>query len=504
MDIYILRDGKETGPFSEETTKRLLQEGSLSEADLAWHSGLPKWLPLAGALNPLPPALETPPPPPPEAAKTALPTFSTTGLGMQAVELATPKQKALLSYLGLPFSPDLSKDQAALFINEAMEDSKKAGRFAQWNTERLTLHPDLFEAEIQQQKEARTADYLEICQTTGAEYFTKITRAHCQVVVSYLDGKFPDWDSVPKEAPRKYFFPAVAEKFPQLVAKAWQGKLRYGTEPKPAPEEAKPRPAASRPGRKKAPQKFSVAMLTRGLVFAVILLGMYWFVRKLSAPGDQKPPPMPGPTIVSPAPIPPVDPLAPAPAPPHGEANPVIDPGKKEVAPIDPFAPAPAVPVEPADPAKPPEDPKMATDPAAPKPAEPLPGFPPDPLAPAPAPVPGAIDPLSPVPPATPVDPPVVAKSVLKLTKVVDVQLAYGKMKLPVGTPVKFVSREGGTVKVSYLNTILTLPVTSTDFGVPEVVPAPAPGPGAAPAPGSAPAPPPASPAPAMAPKSDL
>jgi hypothetical protein len=46
-------------------------------------------------------------------------------------------------------------------------------------------------------------------------------------------------------------------------------------------------------------------------------------------------------------------------------------------------------------------------------------------------------------------------------------------MKLPAGTKVKFVSKEGNLVKVTYLNTALTIPVTSTDFGVPDA-PAPA------------------------------
>ena len=67
MDIYILRDGQETGPFTEETTHTLLKQGSIREADYAWHPGLPKWIPLAEVLHPAVPALETPPPPPPNA-----------------------------------------------------------------------------------------------------------------------------------------------------------------------------------------------------------------------------------------------------------------------------------------------------------------------------------------------------------------------------------------------------------------------------------------------------
>ena len=487
MDIYILRDGKETGPFSEETTKTLLQQGSISEADFAWHSGLPKWIPLASVLNPVPPALETPPPPPPAAVETPLPTFATTSLPVPSGEPATDKQKALLGYLGIPFSSELSKDQAALLVNEAMEDPKKAGRLAQWNTDRLKLHPDLFAAEIKEKKEARPSDYLEICQTEGAEYFTKITKAHCQVLVGFLDVKFPDWDDDPQEAPRKYFFPAVAEKFPQLVAKAWQGKLRYATGPKLADEPARQRPATGTLRKKKPLPQLPLAAIGRGLVFAVLLLGMFFFVRKLLAPGDSKPSPLAEKTAGIPATTPAPEPLAPAPEPLNVEALPAIEPEKKPAAPNDPLAPPPdpAAPAAPADPADPKMalDPKMAADPAAPKPADPLPGLPPDPLAPPPAPPAG--DPAAPaippaattpaVPPAAPVDPGAVVKSTLKLTKAVEVQLAYGKMKLPVGTPVKFISREGHLVKVSYLNTVLTLPVASTDIGVPENVPAPAP-----------------------------
>ena len=35
MDIHILRDGKQTGPFSEETLQVLLKQGSIMINDLA-------------------------------------------------------------------------------------------------------------------------------------------------------------------------------------------------------------------------------------------------------------------------------------------------------------------------------------------------------------------------------------------------------------------------------------------------------------------------------------
>jgi hypothetical protein len=89
------------------------------------------------------------------------------------------------------------------------------------------------------------------------------------------------------------------------------------------------------------------------------------------------------------------------------------------------------------------------------------------------------------------VDPNAPPKTNLKLTKPVDMQLTYGKMKLPVGTAVKLVSREGNQVKINYLNTILVVPAASTDIDVPAAT-APAP---VAPAP-VAPPPPPVAPAP--------
>jgi hypothetical protein len=50
MEIYILRHGKETGPFNEETTQSLLKSGSLMINDLAWTTGLSNWTPLVQVL----------------------------------------------------------------------------------------------------------------------------------------------------------------------------------------------------------------------------------------------------------------------------------------------------------------------------------------------------------------------------------------------------------------------------------------------------------------------
>ena len=43
MDIYILRDGKEIGPLSEETTQTMLKDGSIVMGDFAWCPGMSDW-----------------------------------------------------------------------------------------------------------------------------------------------------------------------------------------------------------------------------------------------------------------------------------------------------------------------------------------------------------------------------------------------------------------------------------------------------------------------------
>ena len=517
MDIYILRDGKEIGPFSEETTQTLLKQGSIAEVDYAWHPGLPKWLPLTDVLRPPTPALETPPPPPPRAAgETPLPALSPAANLPKAGESATEKQKALLAYLGIPFASEISKDQAALLVNDAMEDAKNGARLVQWNTDRLKLHPELFAAEIQAKKESRATEFFEVCESEGAEYFTKIAKAHCQVLVGYLDVKFPNWDE-DKEAAKKYFFPAVAEKFTQLVAKPWKGKLRYATGPKIAAEMSRQRPATGKLRKRGKPSGLPLAAIGRGVVFGVLILVMFFFVQKVFNSGGSKSPAPTGKPAGGQAENAAPKPVVPLPAAVNPEGLPPIEP-EKIIAHADPAkAAVPALPGDPLmveDPANPPAlppaadpaDPKMAAlpaDPLAPKPAVPLVGFPPDPpmaadpLASKPAALPGfppdpplvnpnaplsTPDPLAPVNPAVvPADPGVAAKINLKLTKPIDVQLAYGKMKLPVGTPVKLVAREGNVVRVNYLNTILVVPITSTDFATAEAAPVPAPAPAPAP-----------------------
>ena len=78
-NIRISRDGQEMGPYSVEEVKRYLADGLLLSSDLAWHEGMPDWVPLTEieGINAItsavpPPRVAVPPPrvaaPPPSVA----------------------------------------------------------------------------------------------------------------------------------------------------------------------------------------------------------------------------------------------------------------------------------------------------------------------------------------------------------------------------------------------------------------------------------------------------
>ncbi|MBC8324198.1 MAG: DUF4339 domain-containing protein [Verrucomicrobia subdivision 3 bacterium] len=46
MEIHLNRDGQQMGPYSLEQIQKHLAEGSVLPADLAWHEGLPEWVPV--------------------------------------------------------------------------------------------------------------------------------------------------------------------------------------------------------------------------------------------------------------------------------------------------------------------------------------------------------------------------------------------------------------------------------------------------------------------------
>ncbi|MEO7796864.1 MAG: DUF4339 domain-containing protein, partial [Opitutaceae bacterium] len=472
MEIYILRDGKEMGPLTREATQTLLKDGSLLMGDFAWCPGMSDWGPLSAILTPA------------SAANAGNSSPEASSPEPRVSEPATEKQKAFFSYLGIAFSPELAKDQAAMLVNDAMEDPKHTERLRQWNDDRLRLHPDLFAAEIQAKKENRANRFFELCQTEGATYFTTITKAHCQVLVGFLDVKFPNWDARETEAAWNYFYPAIAEKFPQLVQKQWRGKFHYAEGPRVSAEMTRKAPTAKLKKTGASP----LAAVARGIVFGVLILAVLYAVHLAMQHGAGTGPlaEKPVDSGTAPATEPSSQPQTPSvasvaetapetqPAPPPASAPPPANSEPASVPVAEPVAmPAPTPPADtPAAPMA------MTPSPVAPPPAAPVPSpDPPVPVAPPPAtlPAPGTMATLPelPTPPTAtlpaagtePAPAAAVTKTSLVLTKPIEIPSPYGTIKLPAGTLVKLLARQGSSVKVGYLNNIFTVPATSTDIG---------------------------------------
>ena len=477
MDIYILRDGKETGPFSEDATQGLLKRGEVLIADLAWRPGMPEWLPLHSVLYPGPATAHS------RSAVGPVATALTELRNDTRGEPATAKQKAFLSYMGVPFPAELTKEQAALLVNDTMENPKDPGRVTRWNEERLRLHPELFKAEIQARKESRAAHFYEVAQTQGAECFDKVARAHCQVLVGYLDVQYPNWDANEHDATWCYFFPAIAEKFPQLVKKEWKGRLKYPDGPKVAPELTR-RAVPARPTQN--PKRSPFAAAARGIVVGIsILVVLYAGQQFLAKRGSRQS----SNSRVEPA---------------KSNADGLVDSAKSGVSDAELeklFSQMPTA-APPAQPSASPESssgmPPLAGSASAATTGG-L-GAPPPTAEMTPATSAAPSDALTPPPPFTPASTePTVAqpRTTLTVTKGTEVQLRFGRAKLLPGTVVRFVGQDGASLRVRYGNDIVTLPASSTDLGdIPTpaasgsaVAPTPSAPPSAAPTPAAPPAP---------------
>lgn len=66
MQILIARNGKPYGPYTLDQIQNYLASGEVQSSDLAWHEGLPSWVPLAQMSGVRLPQVSTllPPPPP--------------------------------------------------------------------------------------------------------------------------------------------------------------------------------------------------------------------------------------------------------------------------------------------------------------------------------------------------------------------------------------------------------------------------------------------------------
>jgi hypothetical protein len=276
MEIYILRDGERIGPFSKDAARILIEQDTVSAEDMAWHKGSKNWRPLEEILkdvakdrDPSEESSEPPELPPP------------------CTEPASAAQIAFLSYFSVAIPSGLMKDAAEKLITQATEDPQNVKRLTAWEVDRLRLHPDLFNTEVHTRKEDRVQLFYDLCHTAGADHFTGVTKAHCQVLVAFLDVKFPRWDANQVDATERYFFPAIAEKFPQLVNKAWRGKLHYGTAPHIAGKEAR-KPPTAKPVEKPVS---AFGAIVRGVFLGLFILAVLYLVYLSKHPEANPPAP---------------------------------------------------------------------------------------------------------------------------------------------------------------------------------------------------------------------
>jgi hypothetical protein len=418
----------------------------------------------------------TPPTPPPAASN-----------GAEEKHIpATAKQKAFLKYLGAEFGENLAKERAALAVSDALETPKLQVRIRKWHDDKLRLHPELYQDEIDYRRANRSNRYLERIQTEGAEVLKDVTKAHVQVLVESLDKRHPGWEAEQESALWDHLFPAVGEHFPQLVLPAYKASLKHGSGTKRGSSVT--RGIATAGGAVMPPPATgTLGAMLRGVVFGAIALGAiiagnhFW---QQSRSKDSSPAP------ATPAPGSPEKKEA------NAAANAGGDPAPKEPAAPLPDKllaeaktpdPAPAAPNEPAVPALNTEKPAAPAAPAMPE-EKPAPAAPPmnaekpaapaapeeKPVAPAPA------EPAAMTPPAAPAQ-----RTAVKLTQGIGVMLSNGQVTLPAGTPLRYLGIEGANVRVSWNNNVFFVPALATDVNEP----LPAPGePAATPAaPGSPP-----------------
>jgi hypothetical protein len=478
MDIYILRAGQQTGPYSEADVNTLLKDGAAKLDDFAWRDGLPTWQPLSSVLYPKSASGIFPPPPKDAPTPTPEPFLSPVAAAkMEAAEAAksdpgrpesaTPKQKAFLTFLGIDFPGSLTKERATALLDAAAENPHKTDRMTRWENEKLRLHPELFAEELQARKENRAQRFLEVCQEEGADYFHDVTRAHTQVLVTYLDVQHPHWDE--RANASRYLFAALAEKFPQLVKMSAKSQLKYPGGPK-AADEMERSGVATRPRKKRSPFVAMARGIGIGLILLAALYGTKTFyeqhlVALIHPAAEATPVPADGATpapatlasgTTSNAKAPDAQPSDAAPS-----ALAKTEPPSEIPAAPGASSPAPAAPTTEAPPAMAMNSSTPAAPPAIPEAA---PAIPPAAGAtPAPAPIPSLLDP-APAPPAPATPAP---RTTVKITRPTAVTLRFGTSTLPAGAVVPIISIDAANVMVRFGPDIVPVPLANTDLSTP-------------------------------------
>ena len=155
----------------------------------------------------------------------------------------TPKQAALLQYLSIRLPA--TKEEASDLIDAAIHDEAHAPRLSAWNTDKLRLHPRLYEREAAERKASRVESLWSAANDeVGGEGFPlkRMTKAQATEAVSFLDAKYPGWDAnlweefgISIDALYDWFVPAAAQTTPTLAKRGFEDTFSFPSSvPKPA------------------------------------------------------------------------------------------------------------------------------------------------------------------------------------------------------------------------------------------------------------------------------
>lgn len=155
---------------------------------------------------------------------------------------ASPKQKALIAYLGHASPETATAKEASEFIDMAIENEDYRPLLDRWKLDKIKLHPDIYPDEVEFQKAGRFTSIFNYCETQRETYYEidpsfwplkKLNLKACKLAVEWLDEGYAGWDlelfdssqflGINEKVIETYFVPAIANVAPDFIRKERSG-----------------------------------------------------------------------------------------------------------------------------------------------------------------------------------------------------------------------------------------------------------------------------------------
>ena len=142
--IHLARGSQDLGCFPIDHLSDWLADGTLDGSELGWQEGMTEWKSILEILE---------------------------------YPSATPKQRALLDYLGLPAPLILTIDGASDAIESVREsathDASLREKLRSWRRARFELHPDLYATEFSEWKGQRAEEITHLSRRANSNHYLK-------------------------------------------------------------------------------------------------------------------------------------------------------------------------------------------------------------------------------------------------------------------------------------------------------------------------------------------